>query len=65
MLELTVKVWGIMQSVLKRKEKGCCGKDLQKRFLFLLYSIVHCKIKCLKCYSNLYVKPSIAIMYNI
>jgi len=29
---VTVKVWGIMQSVLKKKKKkGCSGKDLQKR----------------------------------
>jgi len=31
MLEVTVKVWGSMQSVLKKKKKGCSGKDLQKR----------------------------------
>jgi len=32
MLEVTVKVWGIMQSVLKKKKKGCsAGKDLQKK----------------------------------
>jgi len=31
MLEVTVKVWGIMQSVLKKKKKGCGGKDLQKK----------------------------------
>jgi len=31
MLEVTVKVWGIMQSVLKEKKKGSSGKDLQKR----------------------------------
>jgi len=30
MLEVTVKVCGIMQSVLKKK-KGCSGKDLQKK----------------------------------
>jgi len=29
--EVTVKVWGIMYSVLKKKKKGCSGKDLQKR----------------------------------
>ena len=29
MSEVTVKVWGIMQSVLKKK--GCSGKDLQKK----------------------------------
>jgi len=31
MLEVTVKVWAIMQSVMKKKKKGCGGKDLQKR----------------------------------
>jgi len=32
MLEVTVKVWGHqMQQVLKRKKKGCSGKDLQKK----------------------------------
>jgi len=31
MLEVTVEVWGIMQSVLKKKKKGCSGKDLQKK----------------------------------
>jgi len=31
MLEVTVKVWGVMQSVLEKKKKGCSGKDLQKR----------------------------------
>ena len=31
MLGVTVKFWGITYSVLKRKEKGCGGKDLQKR----------------------------------
>jgi len=31
MLEVTVIVWGIMQSVLKKKKKGCGGKDLQKK----------------------------------
>jgi len=31
MLEVTVKVWGLMQSVLKKKKKDCTGKDLQKR----------------------------------
>ena len=31
MLEVTVKVLGIMQSVLKKKKKGCSGKDLQKK----------------------------------
>jgi len=30
MLEVTVKVWGITQSVLKKK-KRCSGKDLQKK----------------------------------
>jgi len=30
MLEVTVKVWGIVWSVLKKKRKGCTGKDLQK-----------------------------------
>jgi len=31
MLEVTVKVRGIMKSVLKKKKKGCSGKDLQKK----------------------------------
>jgi len=31
MLEVTVKVRGIMLSALKKKKKGCSGKDLQKR----------------------------------
>ena len=31
MLGVTVKVWGIMQSVLKKKKKGSSGKDLQKK----------------------------------
>ena len=31
MLEVTVKVWGIMQSVLKKKKNRCSGKDLQTR----------------------------------
>jgi len=33
MFEVTVKVWGIMQSVLKKKKKkkGCSGKDLHKK----------------------------------
>jgi len=31
MLEVTVKVWGIMQPVLKKKRKGCSGNDLQKK----------------------------------
>jgi len=31
MLKVTVKVWGVMQSVLKKKKKGCSGKDLQKK----------------------------------
>jgi len=36
MLEVTVKVWGIMQSVLKKeKKKGCSGKDLEKKVLSL------------------------------
>jgi len=35
MLEVTVKVWGMMQSVLKKK-KGCSGKDLQKRKILSL-----------------------------
>ena len=30
MLEVTVKVWGI----LKKKKKGCSGKDLQKKKVF-------------------------------
>jgi len=30
-LEVTIKVWGIMLSVLKKKKKGCSGKDLQKK----------------------------------
>jgi len=29
--EVTVKVWGIVLSVLKKKKKGCSGKELQKR----------------------------------
>jgi len=32
MLEVTVKVWGIMQSVLKKKKKNGSGEDLQKGF---------------------------------
>ena len=36
MLEVTVNVWGIMQSVLKKKKKGCSGKYLQKREVFSL-----------------------------
>ena len=31
MLEVTVKVWGIMLSVLKKKKEGCSGKDLQEK----------------------------------
>ena len=31
MLEVTVKVWGILQSVLKKKKKSCSGNDLQKK----------------------------------
>jgi len=31
MIEVTVKVWGIIQSVLKKKKNGCSGKDLQKK----------------------------------
>ena len=31
MLEVTVKVWGMIQSVLRKKKKGCSGKDLQKK----------------------------------
>jgi len=31
MLEVTVKVWGMIQSVLKKKKKGCSGKDLKKK----------------------------------
>jgi len=31
MLEVTVKGWGIMYSVLKKQKKGCSGKDLQKK----------------------------------
>jgi len=31
MLEVTVKVWGMIQSVLKKKKKGCSGTDLQKK----------------------------------
>jgi len=31
MLEVTVKVWGIMYSVLKKRKKRRSGKDLQKR----------------------------------
>ena len=26
MLEVTLKVWGIVESVLKKKKKGCSGK---------------------------------------
>jgi len=33
---LEVKVWGIMYSVLKKKKKGCSGKDLQKRTVLSL-----------------------------
>jgi len=29
--EVTLKVWEITQSVLKKKKKDCSGKDLQKR----------------------------------
>jgi len=29
--EVTVKVWGIMYSVLKKKKKGCSEKDLQQK----------------------------------
>jgi len=29
--EVAVKVWGIKQSVLKKKKKGCSWKDLQKK----------------------------------
>ena len=32
---LTVKVWEIMQSALKKK-KGCSGKDLQKKKVLIL-----------------------------
>ena len=32
MLEVTVIVWGIVQSVLKKKKKGCGGKDLPSQF---------------------------------
>ena len=31
MLQVTVKVWGSMQSVLKKKKKGCNEKDLQRK----------------------------------
>jgi len=31
MLQVTVKIWRIMQSVLKKKKKGCSEKDLQKK----------------------------------
>jgi len=31
MLQVTVQVWGIM----KKKKKGCSGKDLQKKVLSL------------------------------
>jgi len=31
MLEVTVEVWGIMYSVVKKRKKGCGGKDLQKK----------------------------------
>jgi len=37
MLEVTVKVWGIMQSVLKKKRKGCSGKDIQKKKVLSLF----------------------------
>jgi len=30
MLEVAAEVWG-MQSVLKKKKRGCSGKDLQKK----------------------------------
>jgi len=33
MLEVTVKVRGMMQSVLKKKKEGCSGKGLQKKVL--------------------------------
>ena len=29
--EVTVKVWGTTESVLKKKKKGCSRKDLQKK----------------------------------
>jgi len=31
MLEVDVKVWGIMKSVLNKKKKGRSGKDSQKK----------------------------------
>jgi len=31
MLEVTVEVWGIMYSVVKKIKRGCSGKDLQKK----------------------------------
>ena len=31
MLEVTVKVWGIMQSVLKKKRKAAVGRICSKR----------------------------------
>ena len=31
MLEVTVKVWGIMQSILKKKKKGCSGKGFAEK----------------------------------
>jgi len=31
MLEVTIEVWRIMYSVLKKKQRGCSGKDLQKK----------------------------------
>jgi len=38
MLEVTVKIWEIMYLDLKKKKKGCSGKDLQKRKVFSLES---------------------------
>ena len=35
MQEVTEKVRKIMQLVLKKKKKGCSGKDLQKKVLSL------------------------------
>jgi len=48
MLGVTVKVWGIMWSVLKKKKKGCSGKDCRKSKvddhvdIFLNYLIKFC-----------------------
>ena len=39
MLEVTEKVWGIMWSVLKKKKKGCSGKDLQKKKVLRFFCV--------------------------